>query len=75
MKLAQKVRAKRELPPPAERRAIRISAGVSQEDIAKELGLSRAAISRWETDKRCPQDEHLLAYVKILRTLRSESIR
>lgn len=70
MKLAQKVRAKRELPPPEERRAIRIAAGVSQEDIAKELGLSRAAISRWETDKRTPQDEHLLGYVKILRTLR-----
>jgi transcriptional regulator with XRE-family HTH domain len=73
MKLAEKVRAKRELPSPAVRRAIRIAAGVSQQDIADELGLTRAAVGRWETGDRLPSGDHLLGYVKILRTLRDGS--
>ena len=68
MNLATKVRAKRDLPPPEVRRALRIAAGVSQKDIGAELGVTRAAVSRWETGDRLPRDEALLGYVKILRS-------
>jgi transcriptional regulator with XRE-family HTH domain len=69
MNLAAKVRAKRDLPPPEVRRALRIAAGVSQKDIGAELGVTRAAVSRWESGDRVPRDETLQGYVKILRSL------
>ena len=73
MKLAEKVRAIRDLPSPEDRRAIREAAGVSQRDIGEELGRTRAAVSRWETGDRLPRGDDLLGYVKILRALQDGS--
>jgi DNA-binding transcriptional regulator YiaG len=61
------VRANRDLPAPPLRRAIRVGAGVSQERMAGELRVTRATVSRWENGERHPRDEHLVAYVRLLR--------
>jgi HTH-type transcriptional regulator/antitoxin MqsA len=51
------------------RRALRITAGLSQEHLANELGVSRAAISRWETGDRSPRGQNRVAYAAALREL------
>lgn len=67
----RKLRAHRNLPPPAERRAIRIASGVTQEDIAGEVGRTRAAVSRWESGERAPRGADLVAYAELLQRLKS----
>ena len=56
------------LPGPAERRAIRVTARVSQSRIADDLGVTRQAVSLWEI-KREPDYEHLEGYVALLAQL------
>jgi DNA-binding transcriptional regulator YiaG len=73
MRLADKVKAIRDLPSPEVRRALRIDAGLSQADIGEELGRTRAAVSRWETGDRLPRGEDLLGYVEVLRSLQDRS--
>ena len=73
VKLLDKAKAHRELPPPSMRRAIRIGAGVTQQDIADEQGVTRAAVSRWESGERQPRGDDLLAYVAILKSLQDNS--
>jgi transcriptional regulator with XRE-family HTH domain len=46
--LLQRLRARRQLPVPAERRRIRIAAGASLRDLANALGVSHAAVADWE---------------------------
>jgi transcriptional regulator with XRE-family HTH domain len=46
--LLEQVRSRRQLPPPSERRAIRLQAGLSLRDIGDALGVSHVAVSRWE---------------------------
>ena len=43
---------------------LRISAGLSQDALAAELGVAKSSISSWENGKRTPDSMHLLAYVK-----------
>ena len=40
---------------------LRIRAGMSQEKLAERVGVSRQAITKWETDKGAPEMENLLA--------------
>ena len=73
-KLADKVRANRSLPAPEIRRAIRLGARLSQQDIADAMndagvGITRATVSRWETGDRRPRGEALVRYTEILRSL------
>ena len=42
--------------------ALRMEAGLSQEDLAGELEVSRQAVSKWELDKTVPEVRVLLAY-------------
>ena len=44
---------------------IRLEAGISQDTLAKELGVSKSCISAWENGTRNPQSEHLLSYIKL----------
>ena len=44
---------------------LRTDAGVSQDTIAKELGVSRACVSAWENGKRSPDSKHLFLYMKL----------
>jgi DNA-binding transcriptional regulator YiaG len=46
--LLAQVRARRRLPSPSKRRAIRERAGVSLRDLADALGVSHAAVRGWE---------------------------
>ena len=70
--LERTARAKKQLPPPALRRAIREAAGVSQEDVARVFDppVHRETVSRWERGERTPRGQHLLAYVELLEVLR-----
>lgn len=73
MRLLDKAKAYRELPPPSMRRAIRIGAGVTQQDIADERGVTRAAVSRWESGERQPRGDDLIGYVAILKSLQDSA--
>lgn len=70
-----KIKASVELPPPEERRAIRISAGVVQQDIADAFQppVHRETVSRWERGERMPRGRNLIAYVTVLNELRKGS--
>lgn len=54
---------------PAGRRALRQAAGVTQAEIAAEVGVSRAAVCRWESGKRTPRGGPARTYARLLRTL------
>ena len=64
--LKAKLQARRELPSPAARRALRTAAGVSQEDVARAVGVTRQCISWWEAGERTPTGENLTRYVAAL---------
>ena len=67
--LLERLRAKRELPLPEERRRIREAAGASLRDVARELGVSHTAVRRWETTRAVPRESRI-AYVRLLDELR-----
>ena len=71
--LLQLVRERRELPPPALRRALREAATVSLEEVGEQLGVSRQTVSRWERGERFPRPQHLVAYAELLRSFRQET--
>ena len=50
-------------------RTARSAAGIRQAEIARALGVSRQAVSHWETGRSVPSAEHALAYGKLLRQL------
>jgi transcriptional regulator with XRE-family HTH domain len=58
--------ARRALFEPAFRRALRLQAGLSQQDIADAVGVRRETISRWERGVRSPRGESLNAYARVL---------
>lgn len=64
-------RLRRRLPAPAARRHIRESAGVSQIDVARALGVTRECVCLWEMGHRTPR-EKLGAYVGLLDRLARE---
>lgn len=62
-----KRRLAQQLCPPKKRRAIRVRAGLSQADMALVVGVSAAAVSRWEAGNRTPQPGKTLErYIKAL---------
>jgi transcriptional regulator with XRE-family HTH domain len=67
-------RARRQLPSPRARRAIRVGAGIPQRVIAQELGVSRVQVSRYEAGSRDPAPSIARRYSEVLSRLRSESI-
>lgn len=44
---------------------LRLDAKLSQDTLAKELGVSKSCISAWENGKRHPGSENLLSYIKL----------
>ncbi len=68
--IARKVKARRSLPPPSLRRALRESAGLTQEDVAGSVGVRRESVSRWETGARTPRGSTLVAYAELLEALK-----
>lgn len=67
--LMEKARFARQLPQPEVCRALRRSAGLTQEDLADTVGVSRQAIAAYEAGDRRPRGEHLRRYVEVLRAL------
>lgn len=61
---------RRDLPSPAERRALREAADLSQEGLARIVGATRQAISHWEAGIRTPRGVMLDRYVQALNALR-----
>ncbi len=59
----------RRLPPPVERRAIRVRAGVSQSQIALQLGVSTTVVGLWERGERGFTYRTLGPYVDLLEAL------
>ena len=70
--LAEKIKKKRDFPPPGVRRRLRESAGLTQQDFAGFLGVDRASVSRYETDTRAPSGEILSRYIRLLNRLTIE---
>lgn len=68
MPLVDRVRATR-LPPPAQRRSIRLAVGVSLREMSAELGVSKLTVSHWERGMREPRRDHALRYRRLLDAL------
>ena len=67
--LENRVKDRRALPSPEMRRAIRKAAGLTHEDLAGPLQVSRQAVAHWEAGTRRPRPRHLAGYVDLLRRL------
>ena len=67
--LSDRVRYRQELPPPSARRMLRQAAGVSLQDIADVVGVTRQAVATWE-DGRTPRGQSLPRYLEVIETLR-----
>jgi len=50
-------------------RRARLAAGLGQREIASALGVTRAAVSHWESGRSKPSAEHALAYGRLLQRL------
>ena len=66
--LLERVRSRRELPLPAERRLIRTAAKVSLRDVAAALGVSHTAVAAWEAG--ATPREHRKSYAQLLEELK-----
>ena len=66
--LLERVRSRRTLPAPAERRRIREAAGVSIREVARALGASHTAVASWEAG--ATPREHRAAFAGLLEELR-----
>jgi DNA-binding XRE family transcriptional regulator len=70
--LAAAVRMRADLASDAAREA-RESAGITAADMARALGVSRQAVSSWETGAAVPTVGHALAYARTLAMLARRS--
>jgi DNA-binding transcriptional regulator YiaG len=52
-------------------KAIRKNSDLSQGEIARLVGVSPAAVSRWEAGVRAPQGEAALVYARVLEELQA----
>jgi DNA-binding XRE family transcriptional regulator len=66
--LAERLAASR-LPTPLQRRNIRIAAGASLRDVARELDVTPMTVARWEAGSE-PRLAHAIAYRRLLDQLR-----
>jgi transcriptional regulator with XRE-family HTH domain len=67
--LIDEVKARRGLPAPALAREVRRAAGISQERVARELGVARVTVARWECGIRTPRGKLMVAYAALLSEL------
>ena len=74
-KVLADARARKDLPPPRQRRAIRRRAGVAAVAIANVLGVSRQTVSAWQHGRHIPRQPLLDRYAALLRDLEDEVAR
>ena len=72
--LLAEAHARQTLPPVEIRRLLRQRLGISQQELADALGVSRAALSRWETGDRAPRGQSRIAYAEALQRLAREEV-
>ncbi|MFF6939986.1 helix-turn-helix domain-containing protein [Streptomyces lavendulae] len=72
-KIRSRMQVRRDLPNPEQRRALRESAGLSQQELANAIGVTHQAVSHWEAGIRTPRGAVLDRYVDALRALREAS--
>lgn len=70
---ARRKRRSAALPPPDQRRSIRVGYGVSQKDVAEVLGVSRLTVSMWERGQTEPKEEHAQRYAELLQRMSEAS--
>ncbi|MGW0612043.1 helix-turn-helix transcriptional regulator [Streptomyces sp. NPDC002788] len=70
-RINSRMRLRHDLPEPEQRRSIREAAGLSQQDIADIVGVSRQAITAWEAGDRYPRKAQLARYVEALTALKA----
>lgn len=68
--LVEEVRAGKSLPDPMTAKRIRVLAGISQQRLADELGVSRVTVARWEDGGRHPRSMNKKKYSDLLNQLR-----
>jgi DNA-binding transcriptional regulator YiaG len=68
-KLVERVKAT-QLPPPRERRAIRVKARATLQDVGDELGVTANSVSRWERGDE-PRPRLAIRYRQLLDALRA----
>ena len=71
-KLDALIASKREvvdLPPPAERRALRKALGLTVQEVAGLVGCSHVAVVHWEKGQRTPQGDNRTRYRELLDAL------
>ncbi|MEV3846881.1 helix-turn-helix transcriptional regulator [Streptomyces microflavus] len=73
-KVRSRLQVRLDLPCPEQRRELRESAGLSQQELADIVGVTRQAVSHWESGIRTPRGPVLNRYIDAIRALR-ESIR
>jgi transcriptional regulator with XRE-family HTH domain len=61
----------RKLPPPTRRRAIRVRAGATLDEVGDLVGVSGEAVRLWETGQRIPSESHRDNYIDVLDDLRT----
>jgi transcriptional regulator with XRE-family HTH domain len=68
----ERARRRKILPDPVVRRLLRIQAGLTQRDVAKCLGTTVAAVSRYESGQREPRRLILDKYLDVIERLNNE---
>jgi len=71
----QQAARRKNLPDPAIRRLLRERAGLTQAELAAAIGVSRVAVSRYETGQRRPRGRLALYYAAALDRLMTEVAR
>jgi transcriptional regulator with XRE-family HTH domain len=66
------IEARRQLPPPSVRRALRLEAGLALADVAEAVGCTRQAVANWESGTSQPRGRNVTSYVAVLSMLRRE---
>jgi DNA-binding transcriptional regulator YiaG len=68
-------RKKKQLPAPPVRRHLRKGAGLSQLVVAHAIGVTKTAVSLWESGRREPRGENLVKYLALLDHLAQKGLR
>lgn len=68
-RVSARLHVRRSLPPPEERAHLRKTAGLTQQEIADALGVTRSTVAQWERGARNPSGPHLDGYLEALRVL------
>ena len=71
--IRSRLRVRRDLPAPAQRRELREAAGLTQQELADVVGVTRTAVSNYEQGIRTPRGIALTRYVEAIRTLRDQA--